>query len=239
MNPLLLALQFLTIIPVPFTLNTGAEQLGKSALFYPLVGLLIGCLLTLSALLFDDFSAPIQAALILIVWVLITGGLHLDGLADCADAWVGGFGSKQRSLAIMQDPTAGPMAVLVLLLLLLLKWSLLTSILEQQLIGSLLLIPYLGRASILILMTSSNYIRVGGLGEKIAANLPLTAVKNTIFLHTLIALLWLGVLPVSALFLLIFTIRHHANRRLGGMTGDVYGATVELVEVGVLLSIAI
>ena len=97
------------------------------------------------------------------LWVAITGGLHLDGLADCADAWVGGFGNRQRSLAIMKDPAAGPIAVLVLVLLLLLKWSLISSIIEKQALSVLLLTPLLGRLAILMLMSTSDYIRTGGL----------------------------------------------------------------------------
>jgi len=171
------------------------------------------------------------------LWVAITGGLHLDGLADCADAWVGGFGNRQRSLAIMKDPAAGPIAVLVLLLLL--KWSLISSIIEKQALSVLLLTPLLGRLAILMLMSTSDYIRTGGLAEKLIANLPQGAVNITIFLWLLITVFFLGILALVAVFLMIFIIRRLANKRLGGVTGDVYGATVELVEVSILMSVLI
>ncbi|MEO1899972.1 MAG: adenosylcobinamide-GDP ribazoletransferase, partial [Methylococcales bacterium] len=173
------------------------------------------------------------------LWVAITGGLHLDGLADCADAWVGGFGNRQRSLAIMKDPAAGPIAVLVLVLLLLLKWSLISSIIEKQALSVLLLTPLLGRLAILMLMSTSDYIRTGGLAEKLIANLPQGAVNITIFLWLLITVFFLGILALVAVFLMIFIIRRLANKRLGGVTGDVYGATVELVEVSILMSVLI
>jgi len=136
--------------------------------------------------LLASYSISTQAVLVLMLWVAITGGLHLDGLADCADAWVGGFGNRQRSLAIMKDPVAGPIAVLVLVLLLLLKWSLISSIIEKQALSVLLLTPLLGRLAILMLMSTSDYIRTGGLAEKLIANLPQGAVNMTIFLWLLI-----------------------------------------------------
>lgn len=152
---------------------------------------------------------------------------------------MGGFGNRQRSLAIMKDPAAGPIAVLVLALLLLLKWSLISSIIEKQALSVLLLTPLLGRLAILMLMSTSDYIRTGGLAEKLIANLPQGGVNITIFLWLLITVFFLGILALVAVSLMVFIIRRLANKRLGGVTGDVYGATVELVEVSILMSVLI
>ncbi|MGR9115798.1 MAG: adenosylcobinamide-GDP ribazoletransferase, partial [Gammaproteobacteria bacterium] len=127
-----LALQFLTRIPVPLHFTATDRQLGLSVLFYPLVGLMIGSVLWLLNLGFGEMSVELKAALILTCWVWLSGGLHLDGLADCADAWVGGLGSRERSLEIMKDPAAGPSAVVVLVLVLLLKWTALAAVLENR-----------------------------------------------------------------------------------------------------------
>lgn len=236
MNPFLLALQFLTIIPT-HSLDVSDKQLAQSSLFYPVIGLLIGGFLVASSQLITPYSIFTQASLILILWVLLTGGLHLDGLADCADAWVGGFGDQQRSLDIMKDPASGPIAVVVLVLVLLLKWSLIISVLEQQNVNALLWTPLLGRLAILILMSTSHYVRLGGLGEKIIANLPSVEVKITILIGLLMSVFILNISSVIVMLLTIFIIRLLANKRLGGVTGDVYGATVELVEVSILLSL--
>ena len=118
MSAWLIALQFLTRVPVRLTAMPAPEQVGRSLLWYPLLGLLVGGLLLGLHLLLGATPALLQAALLLTVWVAITGGLHLDGLADSADAWAGGFGDRERSLAIMQDPRSGPIAVVVLVLLL-------------------------------------------------------------------------------------------------------------------------
>lgn len=231
-----MALQLLTVIPITRPLNLNGQQLGRSVLFYPIIGWLIGCLLVAELCLISSLALPIQATLILMGWVLLTGGLHLDGLADCADAWVGGFGNKQRSLAIMKDPSAGPMAVLVLILILLLKWSIISNLIEKQLISTLLFSPLLGRLAILMLMTTSNYISTDGLATQITAHLPKFTINGIILLHLLITLFFVGVLPILSLLLVVFLLRWQANKRLGGMNGDVYGAAVELVEVSVLLS---
>jgi adenosylcobinamide-GDP ribazoletransferase len=237
MKSFLVALQFLTIIPVTHSIIVSDKQLGYSSLYYPVIGLLIGSLLVLAAFLLANIPIQIQAAVILILWVLLTGGLHLDGLADCADAWVGGLGNKQRSLDIMKDPAAGPIAVVVLVLLLFLKWSIITYILEKQAIEVLLLTPMLGRLAILILMLSTSYIRPAGLGASIIANLPELSVKWLSLSGVLAGIYWLGFLPVGFMITMIFIISYQAKKRLGGVTGDVYGATVELVEVSVLMGI--
>lgn len=239
MNSFLIALQFLTIIPVTHCFTASDKQLAHSPFFYPVIGLLIGSLLVSSALLLIDLPLQIQSTLILIVWVLITGGLHLDGLADCADAWVGGLGSKQRSLEIMKDPAAGPIAVIVLLLVLLLKWSIINTILEKEAFEVLLLAPMAGRLTILILMLTTRYIRSGGMGEKIVANLSENSLKVITLSGLLISIYYLGVLPIFFMLIMIFIISLQAKKRLGGVTGDVYGAAVELVEISVLLGVVI
>jgi adenosylcobinamide-GDP ribazoletransferase len=111
MTPLLIALQFLTRLPISLAGMPAPQQIGRSLLWYPVVGLLLGLWLVGLQQLLGDTPLPLQTALLLAVWVGSTGGLHLDGLADTADAWVGGFGDRQRSLEIMQDPRSGPIAV--------------------------------------------------------------------------------------------------------------------------------
>ena len=121
MLPLLIALQFLTSLPIRLPAMPTPRQQGRSLLHYPAVGLFLGALLWLAALLLEGASPLLQAALLLALWVALTGALHLDGLADSADAWLGGFGDPARTLEIMKDPRSGPIAVVVLVLLLLLN----------------------------------------------------------------------------------------------------------------------
>jgi len=235
MNSFLIAFQLLTIIPITHSFTANNKQLGYSSLYYPVIGLFIGGILFISASLLGNISIQIQSVLILMLWVLLTGGLHLDGLADCADAWVGGLSNKQRSLEIMKDPASGPIAVVILGLLLLLKWSIINTILQQQVLFILFLAPMLGRLAILLLMQSTPYIRSGGMAEILVANLPKSAANILSIISLLVGVYYLGLLAISFMLVMLFIIRHQAIKRLGGVTGDVYGAAVELVEASVLL----
>ena len=109
---LLVALQFLTILPVPRHIRDSENLTGASMLWYPGVGLLLGLLLTFVG---DMLTLPfyLQAGLLLALWVVLSGGLHLDGFADCVDAWAGGLGDRKRTLQLLTDPLCGSMLSLI------------------------------------------------------------------------------------------------------------------------------
>ena len=183
----------------------------------------------------------LSSSLILVLWIWLTGGLHLDGLADTADAWVGGFGDPERSLDIMKDPSSGPIGVLSLLICCLLKWSALYVLLEQQYLAFLLFVPVLGRLSALVLFLSTPYLRANSLGTSIQANLPKIGTKIVIAL-TLFATVfwgWMGLVAVLTFILSTLYLRYKFMQRLGGITGDTVGASIEITESLMLLAIAI
>ncbi|CCF66484.1 cobalamin-5-phosphate synthase family protein [Xanthomonas citri pv. punicae str. LMG 859] len=128
---LLAAIGFLTRIPVPARVFTRAGAQARSLCWYPLVGVLLGGVVCGLAWCLREVAPLLGAALLLSAWVWLTGALHLDGLADTTDAWVGGTGERARTLAIMKDPTSGPMAVTAVVLVLLLKCAALASLLAQ------------------------------------------------------------------------------------------------------------
>ena len=241
MIPLLIALQFLTRLPVSLPGIPTPEQVGRSLLWYPLVGLLLGLLLWGVHLLLGQTSAVLQAAIILALWVGLSGGLHLDGLADTADAWVGGFADRERTLAIMKDPRSGPIAVVVLVLLLLLKFAALFTLLQAGQGIYLLLLPWLGRSLLPLLLATTPYVRVGGLGQALVDHLPRGQLPWVLGVHLLGMLLfgWMGLLALATALLLFIWLRRALLRRLGGTTGDTAGALVELGECGVLLALAL
>lgn len=107
MLPFWIALQFLSSLPIILPGMPKPQELGRSLLFYPLVGVLFGAVLWGVSALLAGIPLMLHAALLLTVWVLLSGGLHLDGLADSADAWLGGFGDRERTLTIMKDPRSG------------------------------------------------------------------------------------------------------------------------------------
>ncbi|MDO9625616.1 MAG: adenosylcobinamide-GDP ribazoletransferase [Pseudomonas sp.] len=242
MQPLLIALQFLTRIPIRLAGMPTAEQQGRSLLYYPLVGLLLGGLLWLLQQLLAGTAPLLQAALLLAAWVALSGGLHLDGLADSADAWVGGMGDRERTLALMKDPCCGPMAVVVLLLVLLLKFAALVALLESGTLAALLLAPLLGRSAVLALILGTPYVRQGGIGQLLASHLPHPAAKAVLLAVAVGCLLLFGTTGLWALLLAgvtLFGVRRALMRRLQGTTGDTAGALQELVECVVLVGLAL
>ncbi len=238
MLPLWIALQFLSSLPVSLPGMPAPREVGRSLLCYPLVGLLFGLLLWLASYLLQGTPAPLHAALLLTLWVLLSGALHLDGLADSADAWLGGFGDRERTLLIMKDPRSGPIAVVTLVLVLLLKFCALWVVVEQGIGAQLLLAPLIGRAAMLGLFLSTPYVRQGGLGQALAEHLPRKAAGWVLLGCVLFCLVLGGWIVVLALAVFAW-LRHLMCRRLGGTTGDTAGAMLELLELAVVLGLAL
>ena len=141
----------------------------------------------------------------------------------------------------MKDPSSGPIGVLSLLICCLLKWSALYVLLEQQYLAFLLFVPVLGRLSALVLFLSTPYLRANGLGTSIQANLPKIGTKIVIAL-TLFATVfwgWMGLVAVLTFILSTLYLRYKFMQRLGGITGDTVGASIEITESMMLLAIAI
>lgn len=262
---LLLAGRFLTRWPLPAAADAPPTLYGRSAPFYPVIGLLLGATLAVAALLgrafglADGAGVAVLALVLLLIWVWSTGALHLDGLADCADAWVGGLGSRERSFAIMKDPHIGTMGVVALVLVLLGKLVALAAVLYAGAAAEgaeldagvwvVLSVPMLARAQILWLALTTPAARSEGLGAALDAHLPRRAGWLAAGFGTGAALVGIGSagLPAATMAALatggvLLGWRWSLIRRLGGYTGDGVGALVELTEtlalVGVGLALA-
>jgi len=242
MLPFWIALQFLSSLPVRLPGMPEPREVGRSLLCYPLVGLLFGVLLWLASHLLQGTAAPLHAALLLALWVLLSGALHLDGLADSADAWLGGFGDRERTLQIMKDPRSGPIAVVTLVLVLLLKFCALWVLVERGAGALLVLAPVVGRAAMLGLFLGTPYVRPGGLGQALAEHLPRRA-AGWVLLGSMLLCLLLGglraVWPMVVAIGVFLWLRRLMCQRLGGATGDTAGALLELLELAVVLALAL
>ncbi len=242
MLPFWIALQFLSSLPIRLPGMPQPQELGRSLLFYPLVGMLFGVLLWGLNIALMGAPLLLHAALLLTAWVLLSGGLHLDGLADSADAWLGGFGDRERTLSIMKDPRSGPIAVVTLGLVLLLKFTALVALIEQHNGAALILAPLIGRASMLALFLTTRYVRVGGLGQALSDHLPRIVGQQVLILSVLACILiggFSGGIAVLLAALCFMGLRQLMINRLGGTTGDTAGALLELLEVAVLVGLAL
>lgn len=241
MLPFLIALQFLTIVPVQLKQIPTARQNAQSLLFYPVIGLLIGLILFGLSVALIKLPAILLASIVLVIWIWLTGGLHLDGLADTADAWVGGFGDRERTLKIMKDPACGPIGVLSLIIVCLLKFAALYVLIEQHLNAFLILVPMLGRNVALFLFLTTTYVRDKGLGRSMTDFLP-KAILWIVFVITLSLLYlfkWHGLVVLISFLPLLFYLRSLFIKRIGGITGDTIGAGIELSEMNVLVAFVV
>jgi len=242
MLPFWIALQFLSSLPIRLPGMPAPQQMGRSLLFYPLVGVLFGSMLMGLNLLLNGAPLFLHAALLLAAWVLLSGGLHLDGLADSADAWLGGFGDRERTLTIMKDPRSGPIAVVTLVVVLLLKFTAILALVDSHHSVGLLLAPVIGRAAMLGLFLSTPYVRSGGLGQALADHLPRTlglAVMALTVVGCVLVSGWAGLGSVLIAAAGFYGLRRLMIQRLGGSTGDTAGAMLELLEVLVVVTLAL
>ncbi len=237
MRTLRIAFNLLTTIPLPASKDWQAGDSGRAAGWYAFVGLCLGGIVAaLVSLLGLYFPQTVSAAISLAVWVALTGGLHLDGLADCFDGMFHAS-SPERRLQIMKDPHVGSFGVVGLILVLLVKFSLLASLSPGRAVGAILLSASLARWCVTLAGTQP-LARPDGMGADFATGLK----KSSLFLGALIPAalgIWLGIaggLAIGLGLLATFLVLRIAKKNLGGVTGDVFGMIIELVEVSVLLA---
>ncbi len=236
--PFLIAVQFMTTIPIKLPCLPSREQNALSMLFYPVIGLMIGGVLWLVAS-YVQLPMMLLSCVVMVVWVWLTGGLHLDGLADTADAWVGGFGDRQRTLTIMKDPNTGAMGVMAIVLCLALKWAAVYCLLELDAVLALLFVPMLGRMSALALFATTPYVRQHGLGSALQ-DVPkyLLWLVMLGFGAAVFALSWqMAVVMIGVWAVMLAWLRWRFVGRIGGITGDTVGASIEVVEVAMLVAV--
>lgn len=232
MKTLILAIQFMTRLPTPQVRDFKPEMLVACARWFPLVGMLIGAALLAAVWPASQIDPWLAAWLGALMWVLITGGLHLDGLADVADALGAAHRDRERLMAAMKDPHLGSFGVLTLIMHLAGKLVLLMLLVRSAHWPTLLLIPAWARLGVMYWQTLPAL--VPGMGEQFSWALPRLA-----------RWLWLAaLLAASAYFapsllvapLVIWLYRRWLQQALGGMSGDCLGAGVEITEIALLLA---
>ena len=243
------AFLFMSTLPMGNSTVSDEQAWAYSVLWYPLVGIVIG-VVTVCAGLLLPFEPPLNAGILLLLIVLLTGALHLDGLADCMDAWTGGIGDRSKTLQIMKDPRSGPMAVVAIVMVLLLKFVALWQLLEANSLALLILAPMLSRVAVQGLILFTNYVGDGFIGGSIAVftkdSEKSNEEKNVSTLLFQAFILWLlasfllfpqagFIALVLATAIMTACLRFLFVSRLGGYTGDCAGALIELVELFILI----
>lgn len=238
----IIALQFLTKFRIGQTIEVSTEDLADSMIYFPIVGFLLGCLLVVENFILIHLLPRMVVDVILIISLIyFIGGLHLDGLADCFDAFYAGK-NKQHILSIMKDSYLGSMGTIALICLLGLKWSSLYSISPAMKNAALLLMPIMGKWAMVLAAAVSTYARKEGVGKPFADHVNLIHFLKAGIMPLLLALLFLkvaGVIFIVLILTISFIIIRYVKHKIEGITGDVLGAVNEIVEVMTLLIILV
>ena len=234
MNRLFAAIRFLTILPLPGRRGCELEDLARSLVFFPVVGLFIGALAAAFAWglghLLPDLVTGVLTTILLIG---VSGGLHMDGASDTAD----GFFSarpEERVLEIMRDSRIGAMGAIAIVSLFLLKASALAGLSTEVRWQAVLLMPVAGRSALVVSMAILPYMRAeGGIGSPFHEKRPRFAAAWSLFLMGLVG--WVvaeisGLIAAGATLGAILLFAYYVYRKIGGSTGDTLGATCEIVE---------
>lgn len=234
----IIAMQFLTIIPLPFSVHCEKEDLGRSTAIFPLAGFTIGALLVgLNWLISPWLAGSLCDAILITALSALTGGLHLDGLADVCDG-LAARGGREKFLAVMKDSNAGAVGAAALVLDLLLKWQALVAVPNEIKWQALLLFPALARFGQVLTLTGARHARADGLGATFVQGAGAVALSIA-FVSTAAASFFLlgakGIIAMMALCLFTAGGRMFFQRRLGGLTGDTVGYISELNEILVLI----
>lgn len=224
------------------SLSISDEDLNASLLYFPLVGLLIGGFLAVIAQYLQPFFSPLLlAALLLFILILLTGGLHLDGLADLSDG-LGAGGGQSRILSVMKESQIGAFGVIAVVMILLLKFSLFYEIIYKELLGGFFLMGLLSRWSMVFAAFFGKYPRKAGTGKAFIGLLSpirgFTASLGTI----LIAYLNLqgnALVVMALLAIMSFLFVRYLHTKIGGLTGDALGAVNEISEVVILIFVVL
>lgn len=252
MRSLFIAVQFLTVVPVRFAQAPDEDELRGSVVMYPVVGLVIGCLgLVVYAAASEALPLSVAAALVLVAYAVVTGGLHLDGLSDTADG-LSAQGAIERKLKAMRDPAAGPLGVAAIVFVLLIKYASLVSLAGVSrfwLFAALIVMPVMGRWAMVVAMAAGRPAQDNGLGRVYLGHLGAGRVIAALIL-TVFAVLsgmcvlrgdiasgayWFMAASLALAAIVALALDMLFRQAIGGQSGDTLGATCELAETTFLM----
>jgi adenosylcobinamide-GDP ribazoletransferase len=233
---LILAFQFLTIFPLGWVegKKDGAEigpELSRAMAYFPIVGVAQGILLVIALKIFSTvLPVSVASALVLAVLTLTNFGFHLDGFADTLDGLAGGK-TKEDTLRIMRDGHIGPIGVSGLVVFLIIEYTAIAALARAEMVSIIFLFPVVARWSMVPMSFLSDYARTGpGLGKSFSRVTERTLIIATA-ITVVLALVFAGLSAIVMLILVavsIFLISSYFKKKLGGVTGDIFGFQSEV-----------
>lgn len=235
LESIVVAFQFLTRLYLPINVEWDTANLRRSLMWFGLVGAFIGVILAGAMTLFNrlDLIPAVSAIIILLIWIFITGGMHIDGISDMADGFFS-MSDKEKTLEIMKDSHVGAFGVITIVFLLLIKFEMLKEfIIIEKNVWLLILPPTIARIAAGLVLSFYETTKKSGLGYTFHSSDP--RIFWTIgFIVTLIisaiinikSLIFIGIAILASNLMALW-----AKKKIGGLNGDIYGAIVETVEI--------
>ena len=228
----ILALQFLTRLPIPIQIEVTKKTLAKGAFFYPFIGMIIGSVAAGIYIVIAFVSTQIASITAVFALIAVTGALHLDGLSDMADGFFSAR-SRERILEIMKDSRVGAFGVVAIVFNILVKYILISEMDGKKLVFALILSCGIGRVATSMLFSFGKSARDTGLGHQITNNGTRLYFVASVVLFGVIGFMLAEIAFVTALaavLLFCLLLIPYCYRVIGGLTGDIYGAACELGE---------
>lgn len=229
MKSLLLMITFFTRIPIKYNYEYYEKDFIKGIKFFPFIGLIIGIIMYIPALFKGFIHAPVISLLSWVIYLWITGGLHIDGLADTFDG-IFSNRSKEKILEIMKDSRIGAFGVLGILLLII--WNLIfTSYIDMR---TIIIVPIVGRSTAILSASISQYARESpGMGKGFIENCGVEEIILAVifsFIPVILLFKLQGITILTIMYLAVFIVTRNINKKIGGMTGDTIGFVIELSQ---------
>lgn len=235
LESIVVAFQFLTRLYLPINVEWDTGNLRRSLMWFGLVGAFIGVILAGAMTLFNRFDLipAVSAIIILIIWIFITGGMHIDGISDMADGFFS-MRDKEKTLEIMKDSHIGAFGVITIVFLLLIKFEMLKEfIIIEKNVCLLILPPTIARIAAGLVLSFYETTKKSGLGYTFHSSDPrifwaigfvVTLIISSIL--NIKSLIFIGIAILASNLMALW-----AKKKIGGLNGDIYGAIVETVEV--------
>lgn len=235
LESIVVAFQFLTRLYLPINVEWDTGNLRRSLTWFGLVGAFIGVILAGAMTLFNRFDLipAVAAIIILLIWIFITGGMHIDGISDMADGFFS-MRDKEKTLEIMKDSHVGAFGVITIVFLLLIKFEMLKEfIIIEKNVWLLILPPTIARIAAGLVLSFYETTKKSGLGYTFHSSNPrifwaigfiVTLIISSIL--NIKSLIFIGIAILASNLMALW-----AKKKIGGLNGDIYGAIVETVEV--------
>lgn len=239
-NDLLLFFQFFTRIPINKNLNCEKENFRRGSIFFPVIGLFIGILqFVVYYYAIKVFNSNITAVFVMIVPLIITGGLHIDGLGDTCDAFFAFKGGKDKILEIMKDSRNGTFASMAIVFDMLIKYVLIKTAIDGNLQPIIIAAPIISRLTVVFIAYIGKNAKKSGSGNIFIGNIDLKRMLITTLLAILFTFKLVGIIEVFTIIIsaliVSFVFNKFCESKIDGHTGDTLGANNELVEIFVML----